>query len=391
VPTGTTASVVINGPSGYAKTISTSTTLSDLGSGSYTITAPPIRVPGTQVDTVSDAIVTCSPANLVPGSASTAQVDYAQRAGTGMLWATIFSSRNAFGFDAATIGTPGAQSSAPTVTLTTNVGIGTPASPSIAFSAKGDMWIGTCQNTAIPQVLAKYSPAKISSSGTPTPDVALTLPVTNGSYDCAAALAFDPAGNLWVGMYHGHVLRFNASDLAASGTPSPAIDLTSTTNFTGVLDLAFDSSGNLFVASYYSPVISRLSASQLLTSNSAIVPAVLLTLAPGSGPGGLVVGGDGSLWVSDYNHSTIIKLKAADLGASATPTPALTLTNCHGPEQLAFDNAGNLWVAAYDTKNIFAISAADIATGGSKTPLTTLSGNGALSTAFGLRFNPGAP
>ena len=244
-----------------------------------------------------------------------------------------------------------------------------------------------------PQVVAKLSPAKISATGAPSADVTLTLPATDGTYDCADALAFDAAGNLWVGMNHGHIMRFNASDLAVSGTPAPAINLTSSTYFTGVLDLAFDSSGNLFVASYYSAVIARLSANQLLATNAAVVPAVLLTLPAGAaaGPGGLVVGGDGSLWVSDYNSSTIIKLKAADLGATGTPTPDLTLTNTHGPEQLAFDNAGNLWVAAYDSSTVFALSAADITTGGSKTPLTTLDGGGALSTTFAVRFNPGAP
>ena len=391
VPVGSTASVSIAGPAGFVENISASTTLADVVAGTYTITAPSIRVPGTQVDSIFDATVVGGPVEVVLGAAATASVNYARRPGTGMLWGTNYSSPKVFGFDAATIAKTGTQSGPPSVVNTlTNVGTNKPPSPTIAFSATGDLWVGTCRKDQIPQVVAKFSPAKLSATGNPVADVTLTLPATDTTYDCADALVFDAAGNLWVGMNHGHILSFNASDLTVTGTPAPAVNLTSSAYFVGVLDLAFDSSGNLFVASYGTPIISRLSASQLLASDPAVVPAVRLTLAASVGPGGLVLDKDGSLWVSQYNAKSIVKLSAADLGTTGTPTPALTLTGVPGPEQLAFDNAGNLWVAAFDAGSVIALSAVDITTGGSKTPLTALD-NDTIDVAFGLRFNPGAP
>ncbi len=391
LPVGTTASVTITGPSNYVQTISASTTLSGLASGSYAISAPAVRVAGTLVDSVLDATVSGNPATVVAGTTSTATVSYAQRPGTGTLWATNTFTRNAFGFDATALGKAGAQTDAPSVSLTLNVAANSLGTPAIAFSAVGEMWVGSCRNAQVPQVLAKYTPPKLAATGTPSADITITLPAIDNSYDCADALAFDVAGNLWVGLNHGHILRYNAADLLATGAPAPAVNLTSATYFNGVLDIAFDGSGNLFVASYSTRVISRLSASQLATSNAAIVPDVQLTLAGNTaGPGGLALAKDGSLWISDYNNSSIIKLSAASLGTTSTPAPALTITGVPGAEQLAFDNAGNLWVAAYDTSTIIALSAEAITTGGTKSPLTTLNGNGVLTTAFGVRFNPAA-
>ena len=43
-------------------------------------------------------------------------------------------------------------------------------------------------------------------------------------------------------MYHGHILKYNAADLVATGAPAPAINLTNAAYFNEIFDLAFDSS-----------------------------------------------------------------------------------------------------------------------------------------------------
>ncbi|MES1185312.1 MAG: hypothetical protein ABUL60_15985 [Myxococcales bacterium] len=393
VPTGSTALVTITGPASFTKTISTTTTTSDLAAGSYTITAPPIRLPGTQVDSIYDAAVTGSPANVTAGATSTSTVSYARRPGSGMMWVTNFSTHNAFGFDATTIAKTGTQSDSPTISLNVlGVGPNAPPTYALAFSATGDMWLGSCKNATTGQVVAKFAPGKISATGSPTPSVTISLPTVDTSYDCASALAFDAAGNLWVGMYHGHILKYNASDLAVTGSPAPAINLTSTTYFNQIFDLAFDADGNLFTATYQSPIVARLSTSQLSTSAANIVPAVVFQFGNTSGLGGVAIAKDGSLWVSDYNNDAIYKLKASALGTSASPpVPDLTVTGVNAPELMAFDNLGNLWTASLDDNVVVALAAASLTTGGAKTPLTVLTTGGAsLISPLALRFNPAA-
>ncbi|HET7541984.1 MAG TPA: hypothetical protein VFK05_19060 [Polyangiaceae bacterium] len=393
VPAGKTASVMIAGPNNFTQIVSAATTLADIAAGTYSITAPSIRVAGTQVDSVYDATISGS-ATVTPNGTSTAAISYALRPGAG-LWATNATTKNAFRFDAAAIAKTGANSDAATATL--NLDLGGNGTIAIAFSSTGALWASSCKSSQFPQTLGKYDPAKLATSGTPVADVKITLPATDVTYDCPDALAFDDAGNLWVGFFRGHILKYNAADLTVTGTPAPAVVL-SGSYFGGIVDLAFDSAGNLYVCPYNFgvPVISRLSPAQLTASDSAIVPAVRLTVGTtGAGLGGIALGSDGSLWVADYNHggatSSILKLKASDLGTTGTPTPALAITGIAGPEQMAFDNAGNLWIASYDSSKVVALSAGDLATGGAKTPLTTLTAGGSLSTTFAVRFNPGAP
>jgi hypothetical protein len=393
VPDGKTTSVMITGPGTFSQSVSTTTTLKNLEPGTYSVAATPssIRVSGTQVDSVYDVTVAGSGVVDV-GTSANVTVTYAKRPGTGMMWVTNWLTRNAFGFSAAQLATTGAQTDEPAVSLIlTDSGTGSSAASALAFTTEGDAWVGYCRPSALPQAISKFKRTKFAASGVATPDVVISLPAVDNTYPCASALAFDASGNLWVGMYYGHILRFNASDLAVTGTPTPAITLTNSVYFNGILDLAFDTAGNLFVAPYLKPVVSRLSAAQLTSSNPAVVPAVQLTMPAGAGPGGLAFGAGGNLWVSDYNANSVLEIAAANLEASNTPTPAVTLTGVPGPEQLAFDGMGNLWVAAYNNNKVYAFAAADLATSGAKTPLTTLTGGGALSSTFAVRFDPGAP
>jgi ligand-binding sensor domain-containing protein len=305
-----------------------------------------------------------------------------------MLWATNWVTHNAFGFSADALAGTGSQTAAPDVVLNlANVGTNSPPTGALVFSSNNDAWIGTCKNSQKPQVLAKFKPAKLAASGTPAADVQITLPGTDNTYDCASALAFDAGGNLWVGMYRGHILRYNASDLAASGTPTPAVTLTNTTVFNGIADLIFNGD-TLIVGAYYQPKISILSAAQLAASDAALVPAISVTLPAGAGIGGLALGAAGSIWVADYNHSSLLQFGASALTSSGTPAPNVTLTGVPGPEQLSFDKLGNLWVASFDASKVYAFAAADIAASGAPTPLTTFTGDGLLNSTYALRFSP---
>jgi hypothetical protein len=389
LPTGSSTSVTISGPGGFSKVISATTTIADLAPGTYVAgaTPPSIRVAGAQVDSIFDVTVT-GDGIVGVGSTANVAVTYAKRPGTGGIWVSNYSSRNVLEFNSAQLATTGAQTTAPVVSLALPaLGTGGANSISIAFSSTGDLWAGYCRNGQVPQVVAKFSAAKLSSTSSPTADVVVTLPTTDTSYDCASGLAFDSTGNLWVGTYHGHLLRFDSNALAVTGAPTPSVVISSA-SFLGIQDILFDGAGNLFVAPYVGTIVARVSAAQLTASSAALVPSVVLSLPSGSGPGGLALDTGGGLWVSDFNHNNLIKYNAADLSATGTPVPALTVGDVQGPQQLAFDKAGNLWVAAYSNSTVLAFAAANLTTGGTKTPLTTLSGDAQLNGSYGVRFDP---
>lgn len=400
VPSGQTATITISGPGNSSQTISATQTLAGLAAGDYTVSGSPVRVPGARVDTVFDATITGLPVHVGGGTTSNVSVTYAQRPGTGKLWVANWSSRAVFGFDSTQIATAGTVSAAASsVLVVPNLGTASPASPSIAFAPDGAAWIGYCKGGAVPEYVTRIPPSQLDAQGAVSSDVTITLPSGTAqspdlTYECVGGLTFDSAGNLWVatntdGVKSDHVLRFDAADLKVSGTPTPAVTLTST-SFSEITDIAFDAAGNLFAGSYGKPLVARVSATQLTTSNDALVPDVLLSMPAGSGVGGLTFDQSGALWVTDYNGNRAIQFAATDIGATGAPTPGVIITGISGAEQLAFDQLGNLWVNAFNANKVLSFAAADLTTSGAKAAVTTLTANAAFKSPYGLRFNPGA-
>jgi sugar lactone lactonase YvrE len=155
----------------------------------------------------------------------------------------------------------------------------------ITFSAAGDMWIANNGGTSLFSFEAKN--LAVSGSVTLIPNVILSDD-GNNSIQQPWALAFDASGNLWsdnAGTL-STLVEFRASDLTSSGSPTPALTITSNTDggFATLLvpnGLAFDTGGNLAVvdsaaanaAGNYAFVV--FGASQL-KDGGAPQPAVLL-------------------------------------------------------------------------------------------------------------------
>lgn len=137
-------------------------------------------------------------------------------------------------------------------------------------------------------------------------------------------LAFNKAGNLFVGAQAYPTLNYDIYEYAPDGAQStfaPAAGQLET--------LAFDSSGELFEADNNSGSIYEYTPG-----------AVRSTFASGLGnfPGGMAFDRTGNLFVSDQDNGTIIKITPG--GAQSTFASGLDL-----PAGLAFDKAGNLFVA----------------------------------------------
>ena len=69
--------------------------------------------------------------------------------------------------------------------------------------------------------VVEFTPAQLAATGTPTPAVTLSATAGN-SLDGPDGLAFDPAGDLWVTNFIPSVVEFTPGQLATTGSPTPA-------------------------------------------------------------------------------------------------------------------------------------------------------------------------
>lgn len=161
------------------------------------------------------------------------------------------------------------------------------------------------------------------------------------------------SARMWLTQSNGNgaqVMAFDANQLAERGDQTPSVSLSPGLDNAG--PLAVDAKGRLWIASNTGK-IAGYDASRLdVTSTSApdIViqgPAICEDVLP-CGPNAMVFDAKGDLWVSTLTR--IVKLNAASLNASGSPSAAVTISSSDaaGPRALAFDAGGNLWVGDAD-------------------------------------------
>jgi sugar lactone lactonase YvrE len=382
---GATPSVTVSGPGGYHQTLSATQTLTGLAVGSYTITAPRTVSTAPIVATVITATVSGSPANVTAGGTANASATYAQMPGTGGLWATNFTDPTSLlKYTAGQLGS--STSNPPAVAIATNG----PLDVSLAFDASGNLWVAQYSSNTVVQ----YAASQLAANGSPAPAVTLSA-VGFSTLNAPGALAFDASGNLWVANGGGNtIVEFTPAQLATSGTPTAAVMLSASSgSLFQPTALAFDATGNLWVVNQASVV--EFGLSQLAASGSPS-PAVTLTddgAGSLTGPLGLAFDQSGNLWVSDGNadRDTVVEFAASQLTASGSPTPTVTLRPSTGTANhlvgLAFDASGDLWVANLTAGTILEFVASQLVASGSPTPNTVIGG---LAGSWALAFDPHA-
>ena len=332
-PAGVTPSVTVSGPAGFKVSLSATQTVSGLAVGSYTVTAASDTVPNAIVSAVYDGAVFAGTVSVSAGATATASVTYLARPGSGALWVV-------------------GQSSSSTDAIVT------------------------------------YTAAELAGNQ-------LLIPAgLSGTSGGAYGAAFDGAGNLWVTHEAGNaVVEFAAGQLMAGGTPTPAVTLSATGagSLASPTGLAFDAGGNLWVANYGNNTLVEFAVSQLAASGSP-TPAVTLSLGALSGPTGLAFDAGGNLWVAKAVANSVVELAAAQLGVTGTPAAAVTLspdTNLAVPAGLAFDASGSLWVASEGVSKVLGYSPSQLATGGTLLPAVVLvaNNNNSLFNPVGLAFD----
>jgi sugar lactone lactonase YvrE len=189
-------------------------------------------------------------------------------------------------------------------------------------------------------------------------------------------LTFDPDGNLWgIGGTTADptLVRYPASILGTSGskTRDRSINVSGITCLPGASRMAFDASGNLWVSVPCANKVVRVSAAQLGASGT-VTPAVEITGL--NAPEGLAFDASGNLWVANEDAKRVVRFNASRLSASTsgpdltiesrTPAPVI---NTLDTNLLAFDASGNLWVVAFGANVIYRLTPTDQSGSGSKT------------------------
>jgi sugar lactone lactonase YvrE len=257
----------------------------------------------------------------------------------------------------------------------------------LAFDREGGLW-ATAQ-VAGASVLAHYPADALAGSGAKTPDVTVSGAELSFGAPSVTSLAFDAKGNLWVSAPAAKkILRYDASQLTASGSPAPAASITGV-EAPGAL--AFDAAGNLWAASGNAVV--EYAADRLATSTSTPADVVLSAQTPApvvtayQSPSGLAFDAAGNLWV-DYNGGALVRFTGSERAASATVTPgvqiALDVTAL--AEGLAFDESGGLWFA-YAAGKLARLGPAQLAASAKVTPSTILT-SPTVGSAGSVAFYP---
>jgi sugar lactone lactonase YvrE len=386
VPTGGSGDVNVAGPSAYTQDLTATGTLASIATGQYVITAKPARV-GDPIVSQTDTGVAFYDVNGTSGTTltitlnnntiDTIVVNYAPRPGSGFLWTTSQTSttlNRINGYyslqlqDLASAGSPAA-----TVSVDGRPTQGPPGP--IAIDPTGNVWVATTTGQ-----ISEYLYGQLLLGTTTGPGGSkFLLPGTPPA--TPLAMAFDPAGDLWIAVT-GEVVEYPAAGLP-TGTSINTVSVPELA--AGPAGMAFDNLGNLWIASSASGAIIQLTSARLIPGSGDTTNIVATTGSPVVAP---VLDPSGRLWVVTTANTILGYSAQQTTSFSSTTTPSQTVTiNASGaPSAAAFDNSQDLWIA--EGTGVTELTFNQLTTAGPETPVATLTPCCGLANTTGLAFNP---
>ena len=247
-------------------------------------------------------------------------------------------------------------------------------SSTIAFDSSGNLWESNFNGNSI----VEFTQAQIRAlRRNPAPSANVIISEDGGgTLNGPEGIAFDSAGNLWVGSENGRlVLMYTPAQLAASGNPTPTLILNGNSfSFSSPSLPVFDTAGNLWIVDEDisngvggTGEIFEYSRAQISTLRSQsgtkhVNPVLGVASADFVELEGLAFDASGNLWVADEEANTVDKILASQInpsGLSQNITPAVVLNpaNMRGrcnlsfnaPYGVAINSAGDLFVAGAGT------------------------------------------
>jgi hypothetical protein len=220
--------------------------------------------------------------------------------------------------------------------------VGGPAA--MAFSPAGDLWVANDTGR-----LVEFTRAQLTKAN-PSPSVTISLPIPVVH---AWGLAFDHAGDLWVVNSIGGAYEYTRAELARSGRPTPH-----TTIFTTYLNspsgAAFDPSGDLWVANAPN-LLFEFTPHDLAEPTPA--PSVRISSGSLDNPYSVTSDASGDLWVGNSSNPMVVEFTKSQLAKSGHPAGHVVISPVSRdplggwPSALAVDSSGNLWVDISDVGN----------------------------------------
>ncbi|HEX4322708.1 MAG TPA: FG-GAP-like repeat-containing protein [Acidobacteriaceae bacterium] len=246
---------------------------------------------------------------------------------------------------------------------------------------------------------------------------------TKAELESPGALAFDPAGNLYISDFGNNVVRKITTStgiistyagngtLAYSGDNGPATAASIGSN----VGIAFDASGNLYIVQYSFGRVRKVAAGTGTITTVAgngsygyFGDGGLATSAAFAYPQGIAADSAGNIFITDTGNSVIRKVSALtgnistvaghvdplNYGQYSGDGGPATAAALYSPEGVALDSAGNLYIADTDNQAIRKVAAATqiittIAGNGSKDLCDPYGGDGGPATSSALCYPQG--
>jgi sugar lactone lactonase YvrE len=253
--------------------------------------------------------------------------------GSGHLWIANYRSGALLGYEIGQLRhATGRAHLAPAITASI------PGGPNqIAVDGQGRLWLADWDTNTV----SAYQATSLGS-GSATPAVVLSGPDLASPTD----LAFDSAGNLWVAnQASGRVLEFRATDLDRSGSPRPAASLLPGGAGRGTPEaIAFDPAGRLWVSDYYRGMVMALARSEL-RGRGRVRPELNIDVGTRTFPIGLTFDRSGRLWMAGAHAIVVFRVhprRATDV-AMRLSGPDVVM-----PHDVSFDATGAAWVPCYN-------------------------------------------
>ncbi len=191
----------------------------------------------------------------------------------------------------------------------------------MAFDSSGDLWV---VSNAWSKVY-EYTKSQLASSGGPTPQTT----ISGFSSTPIFGVAFDASGDLWVSTVNS-VVEFSKAELATAN-PVPTVTISSS----GGAQLVFDGSGDLWMVTGGGPdcfgtpctnEVVEFTRAELSLSGSP-TPAVTISSTEAGpngslyGPYSLAFNSSGDLWVENFDNNTTVEYGKDQLSSSGSPAP----------------------------------------------------------------------
>lgn len=210
----------------------------------------------------------------------------------------------------------------------------------LAFDPAGNLWVSNSTN------LYAFSPAQLAvatGGGTLNQAPSMTLTVSP-AVSAVNALAIDASGNTYVAGTCNSTSTVSIFAAGATGSPSPVRSLTGTSCPEGI---AFDGTGNVYVSGYTGTGISYTAVVNTYTAGTtgSATPASTIT-EPLPGGANCFAGLGVYAGRIDVLDNCALALYSYPVSASGAATPTRTIQTYHAyPGPLWEDSSGNLYVA----------------------------------------------